>query len=122
MTGRPFEVVTPGSDRNRTLLNEHGDDRVLRAQYGFRIPRLIYLALHAARIQMLPDVAFAMRQRDRNQWKSHIRRGSQSVAGQDAKTPAVGRYRRSYGDFHREVLQPPCSVPGDPRTNTAASQ
>ena len=50
MTGYACHVVTLGANRDRTTLNEYGDDRLFRHQHGFRIPRLVLLALHAVRI------------------------------------------------------------------------
>ena len=107
MTVYAFHVVTPGSHRDRTTLNEDCHDRLFRGQHGFQIPRLVFLALYAIGIQMLLDIAFAMGQRDRNQRKPHIRRGPESVAGKDAKPATIGWHRGGNCDFHRKVCDEP---------------
>src|SRR5271154_5170169 len=82
VTGHARHVVAPGPNSYRTALNEDRDDRIFRGKSALQIPRLVLLCLHAVYIQVLPEIAFPMGQRDRYQPETRVRCSSESVTGQ----------------------------------------
>jgi hypothetical protein len=126
---RDGDVGKAAADEFRVNVRVHIHDDAFRCEtlravrgYGItviEVPHLpgierhgsVLTSIHADRndpiVADLLDIAFAVRQRDRNQRKPHISRGSESVAGQDAKSPTIGRHRRGNCDFHRKVCDEP---------------
>src|ERR1700723_963370 len=82
VTGHAFHVVTPGSNGDRTAFNEDRDDWIFWGEVALQIPWLVLLGLHAVYIQVLPEIAFPMGQRDRRQPETRVRGSSESVTGQ----------------------------------------
>ncbi len=62
--GDSFEVVSPGADHHRPVLDRHLDQGVFERQKFFERPGLIFSALDSLGIEMLLEISFAMQQGD----------------------------------------------------------
>src|SRR5579884_756676 len=101
--GDALYIVTPCAHGDPAAFECDSNDRFFRNEFLFRLPRLLGLGLHAVRVKMLAEIAFAVGQSDSGQVQAGISGRAKSVSGKHAQTAAVRRHAGRYGNLHGKI-------------------
>src|SRR5258708_11958832 len=103
VTGYTEDIEAPGADENFPALHGEGDDLLGAGEGGLGGPGDVGLGLLADGVEVLTEVAAAVRERDSNHGGGSVGRGAEGVAGEHAQSAGVGGEGRGEGDLHGEV-------------------
>jgi hypothetical protein len=98
-----MDAVPPCSHCDVAIPDAYLKCRLDGMEYGFRVPRVRFFGLIPFGIQVLPKIAFAVRQSYGHHRQFKIGRGPQHISRQDSQPPAIGRDRRVQRDLHGKI-------------------